>query len=368
MREYNIEDMILKIKSVILLLFFVVPTLYAEQEEVQEAIEALAKTYWEEHGVVGMAVVATGRENHELFEKTVTLGNLSLKSPIPVNHYTEFRIGPLTQLFTAATLAYLVQEGQVSLNDPVSKFLPRSQKVPTYQEKQITLGDLATHTSGLPDMPYSLTSRSSFSVSQMQRFLAKYELPREPGTKYEYSNFGYAFLANILSRIAKRPFPDLCEQLIMHPLNLSDTQFLLTPEQKKRLSTGYEHGKGISPLLSEKVYSVFIGSGGLYSTPKDMLSFLLFNLGKVRTSLKAILPIMQTPYHTFSNFQMGLGWKITTLPETERRYYYLSGTLFGFGMFIGMVPDQDAGVVILTNQGDFDPDLLGDAMIRRLAE
>ncbi|MCB1107271.1 MAG: beta-lactamase family protein [Chlamydiia bacterium] len=333
---------------------------------VKEMIEEKVEAYRESHAITGIAVVAIGRENHQKFQLIATKGNLSLKSPIPINLFTEFRIGPLTQIVTAGALAYLVQEGQIALNDPISKFLPKSMKLPTYKGKEITLGDLATHTSSLPDMPYSLSSRSSFSVSQMDRFLSKYELPREPGTKYEYSNFGYALLANILSRIAKRSYPELASQLIMDPLGLKETVFSLSREQKKRVATGYEYGKGISPLLSEKVYSIFIGSGGLYSTPKNMLTFLSFNMGKEKTSLNAILPLMQTPYHSFKGFKMGLGWKISSLTKEGDPYYHLSGTLFGFGMYMGLIPSRDVGVMILTNQGELDPAPFGEELLKGL--
>lgn len=362
---YNTFHMILKMKTVIFALLFPLMTLLGD---IQKSIEERVEVYHSEHAITGMAIAAIGRDNHQKFQQIVTKGKLSLKSPIPVNAFTEFRIGPLTQIVTAGTLAYLVQEGQVSLNDPISKFLPKSMTLPNYKGKEITLGDLATHTSGLPDMPYSLTSRSNFSISQMYRFLSKYELPREPGSKYEYSNFGYAFLSNILSRIAKRSYPELAAQLIMHPLGTDDTVFTLSSEQKKRLATGYENGRGISPLQSEKIYSVFIGSGGLYSTPKDMLTFLSFNLGKEKTSLNAILPLMQTPYHSFKGFDMGLGWKISAFPNAQANFYHLSGTLFGFGMFMGFVPDHDIGVVVLTNQGDHDPTQLGEEILKIMSD
>jgi CubicO group peptidase (beta-lactamase class C family) len=346
-------------KTVILALFLPLVFAYADTKtSIEDAVEA----YRSEHAISGIAAVAIG----EKLQYIVTKGNLSLKSPIPANLYTEFRIGPLTQIVTAAALAYLVQEGQVSLNDPASKFFPKSTVLPNYRGKEITLGDLATHSSGLPDMPYSLTSRSKFSIGQMYRFLAKYELPREPGSQYEYSNFGYAFLANILSRIVKRPYSDLATQLIMNPLGMKDTIFSPSAEQKKRLATGYEMGRGISPLHSEKIYSIFIGSGGLYSTPKDMLTFLSFNMGKAKTSLNAILPIMQTSYHSFQQFSMGLGWKITPLSNQKGDLFHLSGTLFGFGMFMGFIPDQDVGVVVLMNQGDLDPSALGEDLLKIL--
>jgi len=350
--------MILKTKTII---FLLTPLfLFADM---QNDLEEKVTTYFQENAPVGIAVMAIGRENHQKLEHTITKGNLSLKSPIPINPYTEFRIGPLTQVVAASVLAYMVQEGRVQLNDPISKFLPKSMKLPTYHGKEITIGDLATHTSGLPDMPYSLSSRSSFSISQMYRFLSKYELSKEPGSKYEYSNFGYAFLANILSRIAKKPYPYLVEEIITHPLGIKDTVFKLSFEQKKRIATGYEHGKGISPFLSEKIYSVFIGSGGLYSTPRDMMTFLSFNMRKEKTSLNAILPIMQATYHSFKHFDVGLAWKITPYHKTNSKLYYLDGTLFGFGMYMGFVPDKDIGVVILTTLGDYSPEHLAEQLL-----
>lgn len=357
--------MILKMKTLIFTLFFIpFLSLCAKEKGIQAEIESLTQTFMEDHSIISIAVMVMGRENHEKFEQIVTRGNLSVKSTVPVNQHTEFRIGPLTQLFTAAALAYFVQEGQVSLNDPVSKFVPKSMKLPTYQGKEITLGDLATHTSGLPDMPYSLSSRSSFSTSQMYRFLSKYELSREPGTKYEYSNFGYAFLANLLSRLSRRTFPELINQMILQPLNLKDTTFTLTQEQKSRLVTGYEMGKGISPLLSEKIYSIFIGSGGLYSTPRDMLTFLSFNMRKQRTSLNAVLKTMQTPYHSFKNFEVGLGWTITSFENLKEKLYSIEGTLFGFAMYMGMIPETDTGVVVLYNQGEFNPSPLAEEILK----
>jgi serine-type D-Ala-D-Ala carboxypeptidase/endopeptidase len=354
--------MILKMKSVFFLIFFFPALLQAEKDQaIQRQLEETVEHYLEDHDITGISVAVIGRENLQKFQKTISKGKLSKKSPIPVNNHTEFRLGPLSQIFIASVLAYFVNEGQLSLNDPVSKFLPKSMKVPTYKGKQMTLGDLATHTSGLPDMPYSLSSRASFSVSQMYRFLSKYELTREPGTKYEYSYFGYAFLSNLLSRIAKRSYPDLAQQMILEPLHMKDTVFNISQDQKIRLATGYEEGRGISPLLSEKLYSIFIGAGGLYSTAQDMLIFLSFNLGKEQTSLNAILPIMQTPYHTFNHFQVGLGWKIEPYGNTS--LFFLEGTLFGFATYMGIVPEKDMGVVILANQGDFLIESLGEQIL-----
>jgi len=352
--------------KILFFVFFVSPiALCAKLSLLEQKVLDKVETYMEEHAVTGLAVAIIGRENHQKFHHLITKGHLSKKSPIPINQYSEFRIGPVTQLFTAGALAYFVQEGQVSLNDPISKFLPKSMELPTYKGQQITLGDLATHTSGLPDLPYNLSSRASFSVGQMFRFLKNFELKRAPGTEYEYSNLGYAFLSNILMRLSKRSFPDLVNQILLDPLHLKDTSFSLTAEQKKRAVTGYEKDRGISPLESEKIYSVFIGAGGLYSTAQNMLTWLSFNMGKETTSLNTILPIMQKSYHTFKKFRVGLGWEITSFNEAQD-LFSIGGLLFGFGTYMGIVPDADIGVMIMTSQANLSVQPLGEEILEML--
>ncbi|MCB1075937.1 MAG: beta-lactamase family protein [Simkania sp.] len=357
--------MMMKTKTLLFFLLCLPLALLAKDSLLEQKLIEKIDAFANEHSVTGIAVAVIGRENHQKFTHIVARGTLSQKSPIPVNQYSEFRIGPVTQLFTAGTLAYFVQEGQVSLNDPISKFLPKSMDLPTYKGQEITLGDLATHTSGLPDLPYNLSSRASFSVSQMFRFLKNYELKRAPGTEYEYSNLGYAFLSNILMRISKRSFPDLVKQLLLDPLHLKDTTFTLTNEQKKRTLTGYEKGRGVSPLEGEKIYSVFIGAGGLHSTAHNMLTFLSFNMGKETTSLNAILPLMQQPYHAFNKFQVGLGWKITSF-NAATNLFSIEGLLFGFASYLGMVPEADIGVMIMTSQGDLSVEQLGEEILQLL--
>jgi len=130
--------MMMKTKTLIFFLFLLPFCLSADAKSM---VEEKAKAWMEKHDISAMTVLLIGRENHQKFQVTFAEGHLSKKSVIPVNPYSIFRLGPLTQLFTAEALAYYVQEGRVSLNDPISKFLPRSLKLPTYQGQEITIGD-----------------------------------------------------------------------------------------------------------------------------------------------------------------------------------------------------------------------------------
>ncbi len=102
----------------------------------------------------------------------------------------------------------MVQRGEVALTDPVAKYLPPEVKMPERGGKQITLEDLATHTSGLPRMPTNFTPKdpanpyADYSVEQMYQFLSAYQLTRDIGSQYEYSNLGGGLLGHALARRA----------------------------------------------------------------------------------------------------------------------------------------------------------------------
>ena len=356
---------LLKIKIfVFCLLIFLISSLdlFCHITSIQKQVIEKITSYQKIYHVPAMAVILIGRENHQKFEKIYSFGTLSKKSQIPVNEHSQFRIGSLTQLFIAASFAYLIEEGRVSLNDPITKFLPKSIKINAFANQPICLGDLATHTSALPNLPYNLSKCSAFNLNQMFCFLKNYLVKNAPGSQYHVSNLGYALLANILMRITKRSLPNLVNDYFIHPLHLEDTCFFLNKEQKTRLVSGYLQNQEISPTNNTKIYSVFIGSEGLYSTPQSMLKMLSFFMGKERTSLKSILKIMKTPYHQFKKFSIGLGWKIEPFQENSLLFSN-GGELFGFSNFMGMVPKLDIGVVVLTNQEAASASLLGKELL-----
>ena len=336
-----------------------------EPTSLKTDIEKMGKEFQEDHNIVGMSIAVIGASGNK---ELIALGDISKKSSIQISEYTQFSLGSLTQLFTAAALAYFVQEGRVHLDDPISKFVPKSMTLPTYQGKEMTLVDLATHTSGLPDMPYTLSSRATFTVSQMYRFLSRYELTKSPGQHFEYSHLGYAFLANILTRIAKCSLTELFNQLIQYPLSLQDTTFYFSKEQKKRCAVGYMGEQGISQINSEKIYSVFMGAGGLHSTAQNMLAWLSFNLGKEKTSLNSILPVMQHPYRMIGSKKIGLGWKVSSLEDVEGELFYSLGKLYGFSAYMGILPKKGVGVVILMNQSECELISLAEKILKRLSQ
>ena len=120
-------------------------------------------------------------------------GNISKANSTKVNGNTIFDIASITKTFTTTLLADLVKQGLVNLDDPIEKYLPTTVKVPTYNGHKITLEDLATHTSGLPDFPAGWIRNHTYTTQQVYNFLSNTQLQSEPGTKANYSDFGMVF-------------------------------------------------------------------------------------------------------------------------------------------------------------------------------
>src|SRR5258708_16032071 len=137
--------------------------------------------------------------------RLISYGKPNKTSDQTVNGDSVFEIGSVTKVFTATLLADMVERGEVSLNDAISKYLPKSVKTPTRNCKEITILDLSTQTSGLPRLPDNFAPRdvqnpyADYSVAQIYAFLSGYTLTRDIDYKYQYSNLGVGLLGHILA-------------------------------------------------------------------------------------------------------------------------------------------------------------------------
>jgi serine-type D-Ala-D-Ala carboxypeptidase/endopeptidase len=119
------------------------PAYGQELDEIRRILQGRRRS---QSGDIGLAVGIVSERGSQ----TVSYGKLSRGSDRDVDGDTVFEIGSITKVFTSILLADMVQHGEVSLNDPIAKFLPKSVRFPTKDGKEITLLDLSTHTSGLP--------------------------------------------------------------------------------------------------------------------------------------------------------------------------------------------------------------------------
>ena len=156
-----------------------------------------------------------------------------------------YEIGSNSKVFTSLLLMDMVQRGEVKLDDPVSKYLPKTVHMPARNGKEITLLDLAMHVSGLPRMPSNFAPKdpdnpyADYTVQQMYDFLSSYQLTRDIGEKYEYSNLAVGLLGNTLALRAGTDYETLLRTRILQPLGMSSTGIVLTSDMRARLVPGH---------------------------------------------------------------------------------------------------------------------------------
>jgi CubicO group peptidase (beta-lactamase class C family) len=150
-------------------------------------------------------------------------GNISEANSTKVDGNTIFDIASITKTFTTTLLADMVKRGLVKLDDPIEMYLPTNVKVPTYNGHEITLEDLATHTSGLSGFPAGWIRNHTYSTQQVYDFLSNATLQSEPGTKANYSDFGMGLLGHILSIRTGVPYDQLVKDRILTVLGMDST-------------------------------------------------------------------------------------------------------------------------------------------------
>src|SRR5438445_1273296 len=187
--------------------------------------------------VVGVIDPQSGSDNWRI----ISYGHRNAGDARPLDGNTVFEIASGTKVFTALLLADMVEKNEVALSDPASKYLTAAAiKLPERNGHLITLLDLATHTSGLPFMPadappFNDPTAARYSTGDLKRYLAGYQLTRDIGSEWDYSNIGYWVLSEALAARAGKDIETVIRSRVLAPLKITDTDFKLSPKMKENL-------------------------------------------------------------------------------------------------------------------------------------
>lgn len=297
---------------------------------------------------VGIVVGTFGPEGRVI----VSHGNFGAYYARPVDADTGFEIGSITKVFTTLLLAEMAGRGEVGLDDPVAMHLPATVHMPTRDGREITLADLATHTSGLPRLPENMAPAdddnpyADYSVEQMYAFLSAYELPRDIGSQYEYSNLGMGLLGHALSRRAGLSYGALVRERILSPLNMRSTADTPAVYMKSRLANG--HDAELMPVLNWDLPTL-AGAGALLSTADDMVNFIEMLVDQraspLRDALATTLSIRRPT--GAGDDETGLGWVISGHGDDQIVWH--NGGTGGYRSYLGFMPARGVGIIALSN-------------------
>ncbi len=262
-------------------------------------------------------------------------------------------IGSITKVMTALLLAEMVARGEVAFEDPVGRYLPPSLTL-REQGGPITLLDLATYHSGLPNMPANMPPQwwenpnpfGEYTEDKLADFLAAHVPEHAPGTQYRYANLGFGLLGIALAHRAGTRFETLLVERICKPLGLHRTRITLDDAMRRHLAQGHDRSRKPAMLWDMPTLP---GAGAVRSTAGDLTLFLRACMGLDRTSLDAaIARLLETRRSTsIAGTAVGLGWFVSSDEHDE--IVWKSGLTGGFSSFLGYSTRTHRGAAILSN-------------------
>ncbi len=314
---------------------------------IKTSISQLLQKWAHATGTTGIAVGLIDNGNISYY----TFGKKSIDSNELITKETIFEIGSITKVFTTLLLMDMVDEGIIKLDDPIKHYVSKI-KIPEKNGRKITFRHLASHTSGLPRLPTNLiitnpdNPYAQYSKKQLYEFLNSYELPREPGESFEYSNLGVGLLGDILSTISNKPFEELIHERISNPLGMTVTGISFLPSIQKNVAQGHDGNKKVSNWDFKSLQ----GAGALRSTIEDMVRFLSANMELIDSTLCKTMKACHITQKTVSpQLKASLGWITQKTIKNGNVIIWHNGKTGGYSSFIGFDPDTHRGVVILSN-------------------
>jgi len=197
----------------------------------------------------------------------------------PVTPDTVFRIASMTKSFTAMSILKLRDEGKLSLDDPVSRYIPALADLPypTKDSPAITIRHLLTHSEGFPeDNPWGDRQLAQTDETVREWIRAGIPFSTPPGTAFEYSNYGFGLLGQVVTRAAGKPYADYVRDNILRPLGMNSSTFDMSAVPKDRIALGYrfeDDGWKPEPILE---HGAFGAMGGLWTTANDLARYVAF--------------------------------------------------------------------------------------------
>jgi CubicO group peptidase (beta-lactamase class C family) len=282
---------------------------------------------------------------------------------------TAFCIASITKQFIASAILKLQEEGKLSVDDKLSKYIPGFPR-----GDEVTLRHLLTHTSGIhnhapnPDIESVRTNAPGTEAIIEEMKKDAYDF--DPGTKWSYDNSGYFLLGYIVEKVSGQSYGDFLRENFFRPLGMTNTGVCRTHPDLPHEALGYGLGtNGFNRALNWDL-SWLGGAGALYSTVEDLYRWneAVFN-GRVlkAASLKAAFtPVKIDEDQINSDFGYGFGWQVNR--NRGLREIWHNGGVDGFRSYLLRVPDEKFTLTILANAGPGRTNAAPDFLAQQLVE
>ncbi|SMD43815.1 CubicO group peptidase, beta-lactamase class C family [Aquiflexum balticum DSM 16537] len=299
------------------------------------------------------AAVAVVKNEKIVFKKGYGMSNLEYG--IPITPSSIFHIASVSKQFTVFSILLLENEGKLSLEDDVRKYIP---EVPDFG-KTITLRHLANHTSGMRDQ-WNLLALAGWRLDDvitkehvLKLVSNQKELNFDPGEEFAYCNTGFTLLAEVVARVSGMSFTEFTDSEIFKPLGMGNT-FFYDDHEKIVPNRAYSYSKIDSLSYKKSVLSYAnVGATSLFTTVED-LGLWAMNFQNPKVGNKEIIEKMNLP--TVLNNGETIDGALGQFVDNYKGVQEIShgGADAGYRSFFARYPEQDLAVIVFSNDGSFN--------------
>jgi CubicO group peptidase (beta-lactamase class C family) len=285
-------------------------------------------------------------------------GYADLGRKLPATADTLYRVASISKLFTDTAAMQLAERGLLDIDQPVQKYLPDFALPSRQPQSAINLRQLMTHHSGLPrDKLKGFQTTTPESFGELTAYLNQTPTAYPPAHTFAYSNLGVTLLGSVVQNVSGTPFAQHMQQSVLAPLGMVDSSFNTTPSTSMRMSLGYKQG------AAEKEWPLRdVPAAGLNSSVNDLSRFISMVFAQGRSGEKQILKpdtvtemlrVQNSAVPLDLNFQVGLGWMLSTLGKSTLQnagpVAHHAGSIGMFHSQMYLLPEHQLGVVVLAN-------------------
>jgi CubicO group peptidase (beta-lactamase class C family) len=284
-------------------------------------------------------------------------GQANVEHAVPVTTDTIFQSGSVGKQFTAAVVMLLVEDGKLSLDDPINRFFPDAPQL----WQGITVRHLLTHTSGIPEYEdETFDLQKNYTEEELARFAMGLKLEFKPGSRWNYSNTGYALLGFIIRKASGQFYGDLLKDRVFSPCGMKTARVISDEDIVPHRAAGYQLVKGelknqawVSPSLNQTA------DGALYLSIKDFLAWdRALRAGAVlkpESWRQAYTPVRLSSGRTYP---YGFGWFVDE--DLGQLRIHHGGAWQGFKAYISRYLGDDLTILVLMNLADANPETFVD--------